>query len=69
MERFWNVFKAVTKVSKENGFHGNLVTKQNKKNDLYLRRSLYTLIVSKQNVKTSNRTEDTQICFNYSNSR
>ena len=32
MERFWNVFETVTKVSKENGFHGNLVTRQNKFN-------------------------------------
>ena len=29
MECFWNYFGTVTKVSKENGFHGNLVTKQN----------------------------------------
>ena len=32
MERFWNVFGTVTKVSKENGFHGNLGTKQQKLN-------------------------------------
>ena len=32
MERFWNVFETVTKVSKETGFHGNLATKQNKIN-------------------------------------
>ena len=25
MECFWNVFELVTKVSKENGFHGHLV--------------------------------------------
>ena len=30
IKRFWNVFETVTKVSKDNGFHGNLVTKQNK---------------------------------------
>ena len=29
MECFWNVFELVTKVAKENGFHGNLETKQN----------------------------------------
>ena len=29
MECFWNVFETITKVPKENGFHGNLVTKQN----------------------------------------
>ena len=31
LECFWNVFGSVTMVSKENGFHGNLVTnyKQN----------------------------------------
>ena len=33
MESFWNVLETVTKVSKENGFHGNLVTKQNKCNN------------------------------------
>ena len=44
MERFWNVFEAVTKVSKENGFHGNLVTKQNTCNNLLSRISLYTFI-------------------------
>ena len=41
MERFWNVFETVTKVSKENGFHGNLVTKQN---NCLSRLSLYTCI-------------------------
>ena len=66
MERFWNVFETVTKVSKENGFHGNLVTKQN---NCLSRLSLYTCIRWKQNLKTSKRTKDMQIPFNYSNSR
>ena len=37
MERFWNVFETVTKVSKENGFHGNLVTRQNKCNTFFIK--------------------------------
>ena len=44
MERFWYVFQIVTKVSKENGFHGNLVTKQNKCKNCLSRISLYTFI-------------------------
>ena len=44
MECFWYVFETVTKVSKENGFHGNLVTKQNKCNNCLSRISLYTFI-------------------------
>ena len=42
MERFWNVFGSVTKVSKENGLHGNLLTKQNEKKDCFSRISLHT---------------------------
>ena len=44
MESFWNVFETVTKVSKENGFHGNLVTKHNKCDNCLSRISLYTFI-------------------------
>ena len=44
MECFWNVFDIVTKVSKENGFHGNLVTKQNELNYYFSRISLFTFI-------------------------
>ena len=36
MECFWSVFETLTKVSKENGFHGNLVTKQKKKSIAYI---------------------------------
>ena len=69
MERFWNVFETVTKVSKENGFHGNLVTKQNECNDCLSRISMLTFISLKQNLKISKMTKDMQILFNYSNSR
>ena len=37
MECFWNVFETVTKLSEENGFHGNLVTKQNKYNKCFFK--------------------------------
>ena len=69
MECFWNVFEAVTKVSKEKGFHGNVVTKQNKCNNCLLRISWYTFSRWKQNLKILKRTKDIQIPFNYSNSR
>ena len=59
MERFWNVFEIVTKVSKENGFHGKLVTKQNKCNNKCLSRiSLYTFFSLKtefENLKKDKR--------------